>query len=147
MPRCVLLSRRSLAALTLGLIAVGAAGLSGAQDQATQPPATSTAQELFLEGFLLQKDGDTEQAIERYRAALALQPDHLAALYELGWSYWVLGRWQEVVELWERVLELDPEYPDAPTIRARSCVAAPRAISTRDSRACTRSRSPRRPSA
>jgi len=119
MPHRHLPTRGSLAALTLVVIAVGAPGLSGAQDQATQPIATSTAQQLFIEGFLLQKEGDTEQAIERYQAALALEPDHLAALYELGWSYWVLGDWQKVLELWERVLELDPEYVDAPTIRER----------------------------
>ncbi len=119
MPRRVLLIRRPLVALTLAVIAVGAATIGHAQDEATQQPSTDTAQELFLEGFLLQKEGDTEQAIARYQAALALEPDHLAALYELGWSYWVLGDWQSVLELWERVLELDPEYVDAPIIRER----------------------------
>jgi len=119
MPRRVLLIRRPLVALTLAVIAVGAATLGHAQDEAIQQAPSASAQELFIEGFLLQKEGDTEQAIERYQAALALEPDHLAALYELGWSYWVLGDWQKVLELWERVLELDPEYVDAKIIRER----------------------------
>ena len=113
-------TRGSLAALLVGLIAFsGARAAARAQDEASQQAPSATAQDLFLEGFLLQKEGDTERAIERYQAALALAPDHLAALYELGWSYWVLGDWRKVLELWERVLELDPEYVDAPIIRER----------------------------
>jgi len=119
MPRCVLLSRRSLAAIVLAVTAFGTAAAGHAQSEDTAQAPSATAQELFLEGFLLQKEGDTEQAIERYQAALALEPDHLATLYELGWSYWVLGDWQKVRELWERVLDLDPEYVDAPIIRER----------------------------
>lgn len=75
--------------------------------------------ELFLEGFVLQQDGDTRQAIERYRAALALDPNHVPSLYEIGWSYWVLGRWNDVIEVWERMLELDPDCADAGTVREK----------------------------
>ncbi|PWB72204.1 MAG: capsular biosynthesis protein [Holophagae bacterium] len=119
MARRLLPIQPSLSFLLLSVLSVGSAAVAVGQVESSGQAPASAAQALFLEGFMLQKEGDTEQAIERYRAALALKPDHLAALYELGWSYWVLGQWQEVIELWERVLELDPEYVDAAIIRER----------------------------
>jgi hypothetical protein len=104
----------------VAVLVSGVASTARPQADGAPPPSTEPAvRELFLEGFVLQQDGDTRQAIERYLAALALDPDHLPSLYELGWSYWVLGRWQDVVEAWERMLELDPDCADAGTVRER----------------------------
>jgi poly-gamma-glutamate capsule biosynthesis protein CapA/YwtB (metallophosphatase superfamily) len=117
MPGRLTSAARSLAVLLLTAVAVGMPTASRGEDEGAGPAPDTTVQQLFLEGFVLQQEGDTQQAIERYRAALALEPDHLPSLYEIGWSYWVLGRWEDVIEVWERVLELAPQYPDAQTIR------------------------------
>lgn len=107
---------------TLALVVLGTCvpWSAAAQEAEGAPTRTdSNIEDLFHEGFTLQQDGKTHQAIERYRAALALDPDHLPSLYEIGWSYWVLGRWDDVIEVWERVLELDPDSGVAATIRDR----------------------------
>jgi hypothetical protein len=119
MPSCFHANPRILAAIILVGVTTGLPAPARGHEEAADAASTSAAQARFLDGFLLQKEGDTFQAIERYQAALALAPDHLPALYELGWSYWVLGDWQKVLELWERVLELDPGYVDAPIIHER----------------------------
>ena len=119
-PGAAVLINRAVATVVLVVVASYLPWFASAEQRdAAQTSTDGTAVELFLEGFVLQQEGDTEQAIERYRAALAIDPDHLPSLYEIGWSYWVLGRWSDVIEVWERVLELDPEYTDAATIRER----------------------------
>ena len=100
-------------ALVIAAAAGPAAGQHGGETAAVDPAVRT----LFLEGFQLQQEGSTDLAIERYTAALAIDPNHVSSLYELGWSYWVIGRWDDVLEVWERVLELDPEFPDSATIR------------------------------
>lgn len=98
--------------------------LAGAVSASPQEPARGSTSEraaavelLFREGYEAQRGGETGAAVDRYLHALALDPDHVPTLYELGWSYWVLGRWEEVIDVWQRVLALDPDAPDAPTIR------------------------------
>ncbi len=95
--------------LALGLLA-GASYLQAAEDddQATQAQVEAA----YTRGFELQRNKQTDAAIQAYEEALALDPDHLKSLYEVGWSHWVLGRWADVVRVWERVLELEPEHPE-----------------------------------
>jgi poly-gamma-glutamate capsule biosynthesis protein CapA/YwtB (metallophosphatase superfamily) len=100
------------------MVAATTAAVAAARHPSGEDPAIDpSVRTLFLEGFELQKEGSTEAAIERYRAALRLDPNHVPTLYELGWSYWVLGRWADVVEVWERALELEPDFADAAKIR------------------------------
>jgi poly-gamma-glutamate capsule biosynthesis protein CapA/YwtB (metallophosphatase superfamily) len=60
---------------------------------------------------------DGVQALQgkRYREAqvefdkcLAAEPDNVDCHWEIGWAFWMQGRWQEVVDHWSRVHELDP---------------------------------------
>jgi hypothetical protein len=116
-------------ALTILFVALGVLiGLgvvaAGDQESAAEPAPTvveqgaeeavaSGADRLFEEGFALQKDQRTDEAVAKYLEALAVDPDHVATLYEIGWSYYVLERWADVVASWERVVELQPEHADA----------------------------------
>jgi len=60
----------------------------------------------YKRGLILQQDRRTEDAIQAYREAIKLHPDHGPAHYEIGWSYWVLGDWPQVVEHWQAARSL-----------------------------------------
>ena len=48
----------------------------------------------------------SKEALER---ALELDPDHIDALLYLGQFYSQQERWQQVVEAWEKLLQLTPD--------------------------------------
>ncbi len=89
-------------------IAVGVAVL---HDDATA--ADPAVEEAYKAAFELQRANRTDAALQKYQEALKLDPNHLPSLYEIGWSWYVLSRWEEVVATWERVLELQPDHTDA----------------------------------
>lgn len=68
------------------------------------------AQDFFKKAFELQKDNNTQKALESYNECLKLEPDCISCLYEIGWSYWKLGEWTKVVETWKKVLKLYPTH-------------------------------------
>ncbi len=70
------------------------------------PADTETAKQAYQRGLAHQKAHQTDQAIVAYQTAIKLNPDHGAAHYEIGWSYWVLGEWQQVVSHWEAAQRL-----------------------------------------
>ncbi len=79
-------------------------------DATAADPAVERA---YTEAFELQRARATDAAVLKYQEALSLDPDHVPSLYEIGWSYYVLSRWGDVVASWERVLELQPDHADA----------------------------------
>jgi len=102
-----------LASVCLVLICLPGGAL--AEESSAKAPArdTALANSLCEEGFFLQKKKQTEMALDAYLAALEADPDHVRSLYEIGWSYWVLERWHDVVKTWSRVLELQPDHKKA----------------------------------
>ena len=73
------------------------------------------ADQAYERGYALQREMRTLEAIEAYKEALKLDPFHGKANYEIGWSYWVLRQWQDVVRHWEVAQQLEagtPELPD-----------------------------------
>lgn len=76
------------------------------------PVSAETAEQAYQRGLALQQTRQTEQAILAYQAAIKLDPGYGAVHYEIGWSYWVLGRWQEVVTHWEHAKRLNATGPD-----------------------------------
>jgi len=74
--------------------------------QATDDPQVLA---FYVEGRRFQTAHQIDEAVARYEAGLAIDPDHIDTLYELGWSYYVLGRWDQVLTVWNRVVELAPE--------------------------------------
>ena len=70
------------------------------------PADAETAEQAYQRGLVHQQARRTDQAILAYQTAIKLDPDHGAAHYEIGWSYWVLGKWQQVVSHWEAAQRL-----------------------------------------
>jgi WD40 repeat protein len=64
-------------------------------------------------GFELQQDGNAVEASKAYLNCLKEEPECVACLYEIGWSYWKQGEWQQVIRTWEQVLKVDPKHAEA----------------------------------
>lgn len=77
--------------------------------------AEESAESWYRKGYRLQQEFRTVQALEAYQKALALNPFHARAHYEIGWSYWILEEWDEVVRHWELAQEADLRVPELPT--------------------------------
>ena len=56
-----------------------------------------------------------EDAIENYRRALAVQPDYLDALNNLGVVLKRMGRFEEAVECYQTALKTNPNHVDVLT--------------------------------
>lgn len=71
---------------------------------------TEPADKLVKQAFELQKKNNTVKALELYNKTIELNKDCTDAFYEIGWSYWKLGEWQQVVDSWEKALKQDPNH-------------------------------------
>ncbi len=60
--------------------------------------------------------GDAEGAMTRYRRVLEIDGSYAPALAGLGRIYHRTGRWDDLLELYERELELDPKGASAPAL-------------------------------
>lgn len=72
--------------------------------------ANPKAKAFLLSAFELQKDHNTDEALAKYKKCLELDPSCVSCLYEIGWSHWKLGEWQNVIATWEAALKLDPKH-------------------------------------
>lgn len=72
--------------------------------------ASPKAKSKLLTGFALQKDQNTDGALEAYGKCLEIEPACVSCLYEIGWSYWKLGEWQKVIGVWTEALKLNPKH-------------------------------------
>lgn len=95
----------------LFLLLGAAAGVAVLHADATA--ADPAVDEAYQAAFELQRANRTDAALQKYTEALALDPNHVPSLYEIGWSYYVLSRWEDVVASWERVLELQADHAEA----------------------------------
>ena len=84
-------------------------GVDTKADACNAPSAT----ESYHYGFAAQKAGNTANAMFHYRSCLETEPGCDACHYELGWSYWVMKDWTQVIQSWEQVLALNPKHPGA----------------------------------
>lgn len=60
----------------------------------------------FRKGFALQKKFRTKEALVQYQKALEADPTHGKSHYEIGWSYWMLEDWKQVVAHWQAARKL-----------------------------------------
>ena len=74
--------------------------------------ADENADSAYQQGLELQRQNRTPEAIAAYRRALSLNPNHAHAHYELGWSYWTLRQWDQVISHWEKAKQLKAPYPE-----------------------------------
>lgn len=69
------------------------------------------AEAAVARGRQAREGGDREAAMDHFAAALELDPQSFAAHWELGWTYQLLERWEGALQVWERLRDLDPDYP------------------------------------
>jgi tetratricopeptide (TPR) repeat protein len=62
---------------------------------------------------LHERDGGAAAAEDEFLTALGLEPDNTAALYHLGELYRQEGQTDRAVEMYERVLKIDPDFEAA----------------------------------
>ncbi len=74
--------------------------------------ALASPERLLAEGMEAQRAGEVDRALDAYRRCLSVDPDHVGCHWEIGWSYWTKGAWEQVVRHWERVEVLDPDHPE-----------------------------------
>jgi hypothetical protein len=84
-------------------------------DGAPVPPVVVA----MADAFRAAASGDEEGALRRYQDALALEPDHLLALYSLGVLREKRGEHREARALFERLAERAPESELADQARVR----------------------------
>lgn len=73
----------------------------------------ANAAQLAQEGWQLWSKGQSVEATEKFRAAVALAPKDQNAWNGLGWALFGSGKWQEAKEVFEKVLTLNPNHPAA----------------------------------
>jgi hypothetical protein len=69
--------------------------------------------QFFEQGWMLQKIGENDGAIRRYRRAVREHPDHVQTWFNLAYALMETGEHREAVRAFERTLELKPDYHDA----------------------------------
>ena len=65
------------------------------------------ARKEFEKGAHLSDQGKIQDAIERFRKAIALYPNYLMAVNNLGVQYLKLGRWPEAAEQFQAAIEIN----------------------------------------
>ncbi|MFT7519214.1 MAG: hypothetical protein ACI9MC_001354 [Kiritimatiellia bacterium] len=59
-----------------------------------------------------QQAGEPERAVVHYKRCLAIEPDNSSCHWEIGWSFWSLGKWAQTVSHWETVQSQQPNNDD-----------------------------------
>jgi tetratricopeptide (TPR) repeat protein len=63
-------------------------------------------------GLLLKSAGRIEDALEQFRAAVAINPTYVKALVKLGLTAWEAGRLEEAAATLSKAVNLQPQYVD-----------------------------------
>ncbi len=74
--------------------------------------AVNDATIYFNQGVAAQKERNSELALAAYLKALELNPGYADAHYEIGWTYWVLNKWDRVVFHWQQAKKLGIKKPE-----------------------------------
>lgn len=72
----------------------------------------------ILRGRILVELGRTEEGVESFRTAAAIDPKFAESHYFLGMAYERLGRSDEALEAYKKASELDPASPQYPIVAA-----------------------------
>ncbi len=67
------------------------------------------AERLYEEGITLHREGKTEQAIEKYKAALFKDAEHSPSLYALGLAYHELGDHEKAQDVLDEAVIIRPD--------------------------------------
>jgi tetratricopeptide (TPR) repeat protein len=72
-------------------------------EKSDDPPFTADTR--FAAGQLAEAQGNLENAITQYKAALKLNPKHLDAMFRLGWVDVQARQYDEAIATWQRYLK------------------------------------------
>jgi predicted Zn-dependent protease len=68
-------------------------------------------QQLMYSGLDDVLDDEYERAIPKLEAVIEAEPTYLSVWSTLGWTYWRVGRKDDAIALWQRLLALDNDNP------------------------------------
>lgn len=88
------------------------------------PLVAEEVDSLLREGVRLHDQGEYEEAVERFQAALEIAPDHEIALYELGHTYGAMGEYELCVSTAQRGLDLEGRLEARLAAQVASCYSA-----------------------
>jgi tetratricopeptide (TPR) repeat protein len=71
------------------------------------------ANEYFQKGTKLLSQKNNDGGIFYLSRCIALEPTHVNALYNMGGAYFDKGDKAKAIELWESILKINPDYPQA----------------------------------
>ena len=72
----------------------------------------TSADEAFNRGVDYREQGDHENAIEAFDAAIRLDPQYALAYYNRGWTYIKMGQYEEAIQDFDEAIRLGPQYAD-----------------------------------
>src|SRR5215831_1029453 len=78
--------------------------------------AQGNVQQIIDEGVALHDKGDYEGAIKKYDEALAIDKNNYLASYEKSFTYLVMKKYAECIELSKFLLKLDPANPNTKSV-------------------------------
>lgn len=73
------------------------------------PDDRQQAEDHYYAALDLFAEGQHEQAVEEYKRAIAADPSFTDAMHGLAKAYQDLGRFDEAIEVSQRIAELDPD--------------------------------------
>ena len=83
-------------------------------ESAAPIPTSLSASEYYSKGYDYKwNKKDPDKAIEYYLKAVSIDPNHINALFELGYAYNEKGEYSKAIEYYNRVLAIDPRAKDA----------------------------------
>jgi tetratricopeptide (TPR) repeat protein len=85
--------------------------LKNAQTLTGRYPESSLAQ--YIMGVAYGKLGFVDEAVNAFRQAIKLKPDHIDAWNNLGWAYTLQGKFADAVAAFQETVELSPTDPQA----------------------------------
>lgn len=66
----------------------------------------------FEDGVAAMRAGRPDDAVAAYSRCLEAEPERVACHWEIGWAYYQQGAWQQVVDHWRTVRDLQPSHPE-----------------------------------
>ncbi len=75
-----------------------------------EPEGPTRIQKLMHSGLDNVLDEEYDKAIPKLEAVIEAEPTYLPVWSTLGWTYWRVGREEDAVALWQRLLALDNDH-------------------------------------
>ncbi len=88
-----------------------------------QLPTDLSATENYQRGVASLADFNTERAIEYFQRALNINPNYFGALYQLAYSYWLLGEYEQSQQIARQARRYSYEDVELQTLLARIATA------------------------